>query len=115
MRGEEGKRRGRQEVIECGNTPSAAGRAHLRSAAMTLKEDLGQLLMFFPKPHSASWVQTGKGRVELIRAEIGVPWWLSRLRISRCRCCSKGSIPDLGISACHRHGQMDVIKARTGS
>ena len=37
---------------------------------------------------------------------LGVPWWLRRLRIQHCHCCSSGlrcgagSIPDLGTSTC---------------
>ena len=44
---------------------------------------------------------------------LGVPWWLSRLRIQHCHycgsgyCCGGGLIPGLGTSACCRHDQKE--------
>lgn len=35
----------------------------------------------------------------------GVPWWLIRLRTQCCHCYSKGSIPGLETSTCHRRSQ----------
>jgi len=42
---------------------------------------------------------------EVIKIKGGVPWWLSWLRIPGCYRCGTGSIPVLGTSTCHRHGQ----------
>ena len=39
----------------------------------------------------------------------GVPWCLSRLRICHCHCCGAGSVPGLGTSTCHWHGQIFYI------
>ena len=36
---------------------------------------------------------------------LGVPWWLSRLKVQRCHHCGLGSFPDLGPPTCHRCGQ----------
>lgn len=42
---------------------------------------------------------------------LGIPFWLSGLRIWWCRCCSMGHCCDVGLisasgtSPCHRHGQ----------
>ena len=49
---------------------------------------------------------------------MGVPWWLSRLRIWHCqccglgRCCGVGLIPIPGVSMCHRHGQKKKKKKK---
>ena len=40
-----------------------------------------------------------------IKSQTRVPWWLSRLGIQHCHCCGAGSIPGLGTSSCHGHGQ----------
>ena len=45
------------------------------------------------------------------RQEIGFPLWHSRLRILCCHwnglghCCGADSVPSMGTSTCHRHGQ----------
>ena len=49
---------------------------------------------------------------------MGVPWWLSRLRIWHHLCCGSGHycgmslIPDLGTSACCRSGQKEMINKK---
>ena len=72
-----------------------------------------------PGSLSSAWVWLGdfcwtpkisgtpkKGTIQNIG--IGVPWWLSRLRIWHCHCCGSGCccgvglIPDLGTFSCHR-------------
>ena len=36
---------------------------------------------------------------------IGVPWWLSWLRVQPCHCCGSDSIPSPGTSACCGYAQ----------
>ena len=36
---------------------------------------------------------------------LGVPWWLSGLKIQWCHCCGSGPCPGTGTSACHRWGK----------
>ena len=46
--------------------------------------------------------------------------WLRGLRIRHCQCsssgccCGAGSIPDLGISSCHRYGRKERKRERDG-
>ena len=44
---------------------------------------------------------------------MGVPWWLSVLRIWHCHCSGLGSVPGLGTSTCHRHNQKRKEKKET--
>lgn len=39
------------------------------------------------------------------KAAMGVPWWLSGLRIWRCHSCGRSLLPDPGASECPWHGQ----------
>ena len=39
-----------------------------------------------------------------IEKELGVPWWLQRLRIQHGCCCGMGLIPGPGTSTCQNHG-----------
>ena len=40
---------------------------------------------------------------------LGVPSWVSRLRIQDCHCCGTGSIPDLGTPTCHGCGRPQKV------
>ena len=40
------------------------------------------------------------GKVYILKLHVGIPWWLSGLRIWHCRCHGKGSIPGPGTSVC---------------
>ena len=69
------------------------------------------------------WIQLTPDCGELyvfIEKNPRVPWWLSRLRIWHCHCCDSGhccgvgSIPYLGTSACHGHGQKEKIRQNPG-
>ena len=37
-----------------------------------------------------------RGQCRLIKSVMGVPWWLSRLKIQHCHCCSSGYICSMG-------------------
>ena len=46
-------------------------------------------------------VQTGDGRWQIkTQPDLGVPWWLSRLRLQHCYRHGEDSIPSLGTSTC---------------
>ena len=50
------------------------------------------------------------------KMHMGVPWWLSRLRIQCCHCsssgccCGRGSTLGPGTSTCHGRGPKDALK-----
>ena len=44
------------------------------------------------------------GMMQSIDVALGVPWWLSRLRIRCCHCCGIGSIPSQGTSVLGKRG-----------
>ena len=56
-------------------------------------------------------VKEWPSKVNFKNARIGVPLWLSGLRIPHCHCCCSGyscvtgSVPGLGTSTCWRHSQ----------
>ena len=49
------------------------------------------------------------GIVNKKNAEMGVPWWFSRLRIQHCHCCSLGVVSGPGASACHGCSQKEKM------
>ena len=73
-------------------------------------------LFYSPAPRN-SWITLSKPDIRpflclsllsvINKTLLGVPWWLSGLRIWHCHCCGPGLMPGPGPSPCHQCGQKE--------